>query len=193
MSALFFSHFRAAFCLLWCPSQKHHLSFTLFGSNDTEISLSPKFFWKDIQPWARGGGVGHLPETWQFCLRLCVWRSLGCGGAVPWQINHYKVISEMLSFLCFCDAQTTFLSSFLSPSSSPSLNPAHLCGSVLGPLLPPLSPSICVSGADSAVGKPPAKLGSLQCFGQICLSNLTHLLSLLKISSVPLIALLPLS
>ena len=130
--------------------------------------------------------LAALPTT------VCV-EEFGVWGAVPWQINHYKVTSEMLSFLCYCDTQTTFLSSSLSLSSSPSLNPAHLCGSVLGPLLPPLSLNICVSGVDSAVGKPPAKLGSLQCFGQICLSNLTHLLSLLKISSVPLTALLPLS
>lgn len=38
---------------------------------------SPKFLREEAHPWAKGGGVDHLVETWQFYLQLCVWRSLG--------------------------------------------------------------------------------------------------------------------
>lgn len=55
---------------------------------------SPKFLWKEAHPWARGGGVNHLVETWQLYLQLCMEES-GVQSAGMWQIIHYAVTSEM--------------------------------------------------------------------------------------------------
>ena len=104
------SQFRTAFCLLWSPLQKSPLRFTWFGFNNTEIRLSPKFFWKDIQPWARGNGVGHLVGAWQFYLNPYVGRSLGRGVLI---LGRYPTIASPQK--CSPFTLTAFLSGSLNP------------------------------------------------------------------------------
>lgn len=72
-------------------------------------------------PLDQGRGVGHLAGTWQLCLQLCVWRSLGCACCSLTDNPRYGHLRTALR----SDTRTTFLSSSLSLISSPTLNPAR--------------------------------------------------------------------
>ena len=128
--------------LLWSPLQKSPLRFTWFGSNNTEIHLSPIFFWKDIQPWARGNGMGHLVGAWQFYLRPYVGRSLGCGVLILGRCLTIAPPQKRSPF-----TPTTFLSASLSLiSSSPrSRSPVWFCPWASSPSLVPRC-KVCLWG-----------------------------------------------